>query len=265
MKKKINKSWRPAMNTNRQVEPLWENYYDKKDPELRNRLMQKYLGVVHYVVSKLFKAIPSYVERDDLVNIGVIGLGEALDRYNPYFGIKFETYAIPRVKGAIIDELRKQDWIPRSLRSKSNMIRRVVEDLEQVYRGDVPAQEVAEHLGITVDEYQHWQSQVNRTNVVSLDKPNQNYDEHNLYDVVEDENTTNALESLEDEEMKKILVKVIKKLPEKARLAITLYYFEHLTFKEIGKILSVSESRISQIHSETTERMGKMIKQELSI
>ena len=143
------------MNTSRQVEPLWENYYVQKDPELRNRLMQKYLGVVHYVVSKLFKAIPSYVERDDLVNIGVIGLGEALDRYNPYFGIKFETYAIPRVKGAIIDELRKQDWIPRSLRSKSNMIRRVVEDLEQVYRGDVPAQEVAEHLGISFDEYQH--------------------------------------------------------------------------------------------------------------
>ncbi len=248
-----------------QVEPLWHNYYVNKDPELRNRLMQKYLGVVHYVVSKLFKSIPSYVERDDLVNIGVIGLGEALDRYNPYFGIKFETYAIPRVRGAIIDELRKQDWIPRSLRSKSNQIRKVVEDLEQVYRGEVPAQEVAQHLGISESEYQHWQSQVNTTNVVSLDKPNQNYDEHNLYDVVEDHNSVNALESMEDEEMKKILVKIIKKLPEKARLAITLYYFERLTFKEIGKILNVSESRISQIHSETTERMRKMIQQELSV
>lgn len=249
----------------RQIEPLWQKYSSSKDPELRNRLMQKYLGVVHYVVSKLFKSIPSYVERDDLVHIGVIGLGEALDRYDPYFGIKFETYAIPRVKGAIIDELRKQDWIPRSLRSKSNMIRRVVEDLEQVYRGEVPSQEVAQHLGISMDEYQHWQSQVNCTSVVSLDKPNQNYDEHNLYDVVEDETSVNALESLEDEEMKKILVKVIKKLPEKARMAITLYYFERLTFKEIGKILNVSESRISQIHSETTERMKKMIRQELSL
>ncbi|NTV83832.1 MAG: FliA/WhiG family RNA polymerase sigma factor [Bacteroidales bacterium] len=227
--------------------------------------MQKYLGVVHYVVTKLFKSIPSYVERDDLVNIGVIGLGEALDRYNPYFGIKFETYAIPRVKGAIIDELRKQDWIPRSLRSKSNQIRRVVEDLEQVYRGEVASQQVAQHLGISETEYQHWQSQVNYSNLVSLDKPNQNYDEHNLYDVVEDETNVNALSGMEDEEMKKILVKVIKKLPEKARLAITLYYFEHLTFKEIGKILNVSESRISQIHSETTERMKKMILQELNI
>jgi len=249
----------------RQIEPLWQRYFKKKDPELRNRLMQKYLGVVHYVVTKLFKSIPSYVERDDLVNIGVIGLGEALDRYNPYFGIKFETYAIPRVKGAIIDELRKQDWIPRSLRSKSNQIRRVVEDLEQVYRGEVASQQVAQHLGISETEYQHWQSQVNYSSLVSLDKPNQNYDEHNLYDVVEDETNVNALTGMEDEEMKKILVKVIKKLPEKARLAITLYYFEHLTFKEIGKILNVSESRISQIHSETTERMKKMILQELNI
>jgi RNA polymerase sigma factor for flagellar operon FliA len=248
----------------RAIEPLWQRYFKKKDPELRNRLMQKYLGVVHYVVSKLFKSIPSYVERDDLVNIGVIGLGEALDRYNPYFGIKFETYAIPRVKGAIIDELRKQDWIPRSLRSKSNQIRRVVEDLEQVYRGEVASQQVAQHLGISETEYQHWQSQVNYSNLVSLDKPNQNYDEHNLYDVVEDETNVNALTGMEDEEMKKILVKVIKKLPEKARLAITLYYFEHLTFKEIGKILNVSESRISQIHTETTERMKKMILQELN-
>jgi len=249
----------------RAIEPLWQRYFKKKDPELRNRLMQKYLGVVHYVVTKLFKSIPSYVERDDLVNIGVIGLGEALDRYNPYFGIKFETYAIPRVKGAIIDELRKQDWIPRSLRSKSNQIRRVVEDLEQVYRGEVASQQVAQHLGISETEYQHWQSQVNYSSLVSLDKPNQNYDEHNLYDVVEDETNVNALTGMEDEEMKKILVKVIKKLPEKARLAITLYYFEHLTFKEIGKILNVSESRISQIHSETTERMKKMILQELNI
>jgi RNA polymerase sigma factor for flagellar operon FliA len=145
------------------------------------------------------------------------------------------------------------------------MMRRVIEDLEQVNRGEVPAQEVAQHLGISVDEYQHWQSQVNNTSLISLDKPNQNYDEHNLYDVVEDEGSVNALECMEDEEMKKILVKVIKKLPEKARLAITLYYFERLTFKEIGKILNVSESRISQIHSETCERMRKLIMMELSV
>ena len=241
----------------KQIEPLWQRYYTNKDQEVRNSLMERYLGVVHYVVNKLFKSIPNHVERDDLVNIGVIGLGEALDRYNPFFGIKFETYAIPRVRGAIIDELRKQDWIPRSLRSKYNMMKKAVEDLEQEYRGDVPAEEVAQHLGITESEYQYWQSQVTKTNVVSLDKPNHNFDEHNLYDIVEDGSSTNALKNIEEDEMKKILVKIIKKLPEKTRLAITLYYYEKLTFKEIGKILNVSESRISQIHSETMVKLKK--------
>lgn len=248
-----------------QVDPLWKKYFTTKEPELRNRLMEKYLGVVYYVVNKLFKTLPSHVERDDLVNIGVIGLGEALDRYNPYFGIKFETYAIPRVKGAIIDDLRKQDWLPRSLRSKSNKIRKIIEDMEQEFRGEIPSGEIANRLGISEDEYQTWQSRMSHSNMISLDKPNQNYEEHNLYDVIEDENSANALNSLEEEEMKKILVKVIKKLPEKARLAITLYYYEHLTFKEIGRILHVSESRISQIHTETMERMKKMIQQELYV
>lgn len=248
-----------------QVDELWQNYFTQKDPDLRNRLMQKYLGVVHYVVNKLFKSIPGHVERDDLVNIGVIGLGEALDRYNPYFGIKFETYAIPRVRGAIIDELRKQDWIPRSLRSKSNKIRKAVEDLEQHCRGEVSTREVAYQLGISESEFQQWQAQVNHTSMVSLDKPHHNFDEHNLYDVVEDSSSANALDSLENEEMKKILVRIIKRLPEKSRLAITLYYYERLTFKEIGKILNVSESRISQIHSETMDRMKKMIQQELYV
>ncbi|GAB4337252.1 MAG: RNA polymerase sigma factor WhiG [Calditrichia bacterium] len=248
-----------------QVDPLWKEFYNTKSPELRNQLMQKYLGVVHYVVSKLFKSIPPNYERDDLVNIGVIGLGEALERYNPYFGIKFETYAIPRVKGAIIDELRKQDWVPRSLRSKASKIKKVVEELEQEFRGEVPVSEIVNELGISESEYYAWQSKTAQGNVLSLDKPNANYDEHSLYDVVEDTSTTNALENIEEEELKRTLVKVLKKLPEKARLAITLYYYEHLTFKEIGKILNVSESRISQIHSETVAKMRKMILEELYV
>ncbi len=245
-----------------QVDPIWQTFYKSKTAQLRDELMVKYLGLVHYVVNKLFKTMPGNVDREDLVNIGVIGLSEALDRYNPYFGIKFETYAIPRIRGAIIDELRKQDWIPRSLRSKSNKIKKVVEELEQANRGEVNDQEIAGQLGITEQEYRQWQSQLNRTSMVSLDKPNPNFDDHNLYEAIEDTNTSNPLENLEDEEMKAVLVKVIKKLPEKSRLAITLYYYEHLTFKEIGKILNVSESRISQIHSETIDRMQRMITRE---
>lgn len=245
-----------------QVDQIWKDFYEDKSLALRDKLMVKYLGLVHYVVNKLFKSMPTSVDREDLVNIGVIGLSEALDRYDPYFGIKFETYAIPRIKGAIIDELRKQDWIPRSLRSKSNKIKKAVEELEQTYRGDVSGQKVATHLGISEDEYYQWQSQLKRTSIISLDKPNPNYDDHNLYEAIEDTSTDNPLKNIEDNEMKVLLVKVIKKLPEKARLAITLYYYEKLTFKEIGKILNVSESRISQIHSETVDRMKRMLMKE---
>ncbi len=248
-----------------QVDPLWQSYHQQKTPELRNKLMVKYLGLVHYVVNKLFKSVPGNVDREDLVHIGVIGLSEALDRYNPYFGIKFETYAIPRIRGAIIDELRKQDWIPRSLRSKSNKIKKVVEELEQVHRGEISDRQIAHHLGITEEEYHQWQSELNRTNMVSLDKPNPNYDDHNLYEAVEDRSSSNPLENLENEEMKVVLARLIKQLPEKSRLAITLYYYEKLTFKEIGKILNVSESRISQIHSETINTLKRMLKKELSV
>ncbi len=249
----------------KQIEPLWVEYYETKNQECRNALMEKYLGLVYYVVNRLFKSIPPNVEREDLVHIGVIGLGEAVERFNPYFGIKFETYAIPRIKGAIIDELRKQDWIPRSLRSKTNRIRKIVDELEQTYRGEVPDEYIAETLGITEKEYHHWQAQANHTSMISLDKPNEHYDERNLYDIVEDEQSTNALTQLEEMEMKTLLVKIIKKLPEKARLAITLYYFEHLTFKEIGRILNVSESRISQIHSETINRIRRMLQKEIYV
>ncbi len=247
---------------NYQVDQIWQDFANEKTPSLRDKLMVKYLGLVHYVVNKLFKTMPMSVDREDLVNIGVIGLSEALDRYDPYFGIKFETYAIPRIRGAIIDELRKQDWIPRSLRSKSNKIKKAVEELEQSCRGVVSDQKVANHLGISEDEFYHWQSQLKQTSIVSLDKPNPNYDDHNLYEAIEDKSTNSPIENIEDEEMKAFLVKIIKKLPEKARLAITLYYYEKLTFKEIGNILNVSESRISQIHSETVDRMKRMLRKE---
>jgi RNA polymerase sigma factor for flagellar operon FliA len=245
------------------AEPTWEAYFESKEAGMRDALMNQYLGLVHYVVNKLFKQMPSNVDREDLVNIGVLGLSEALDRYNPYYGIKFETYAIPRIRGAIIDELRKQDWIPRSLRSKSNKIKKVVDELEQACRGEVSDKVIAGHLGISVDEYQHWQAQLNSTSMISLDKPNPNYDDHNLYEAIEDTSSSNPLENIEEKEMHALLGKLIKKLPEKPRLAIQLYYYEHLTFKEIGKILNVSESRISQIHSETMEKLKRMLTREL--
>lgn len=136
--------------------------------------------------------------------------------------------------------------------------------MEQTQRGEVNDRVVALHLGISESEYQQWQAQLNNTSMVSLDKNHANFEDHNLYEAVKDTSSINALENIEEQEMKALLVKVIKKLPEKSRLAITLYYYEHLTFKEIGKVLNVSESRISQIHSETVERLKRMLTREYS-
>jgi RNA polymerase sigma factor for flagellar operon FliA len=245
-----------------QADQIWKDFFKNRNLALRDKLMVKYLGLVHYVVNKLFKSVPASVDREDLINIGVIGLSESLDRFDPYFGIKFETYAIPRIKGAIIDELRKQDWIPRSLRSKSNKIKKTLKKLEQTRDQDLSDHNIATHIGISEKEYNLWQSQLKGTMVLSLDKANPNYDDNNLYGVIEDTSVDNPLQLMEDEELKILLVKVIKKLSEKTRLAITLYYFEKLTFKEIGEILNVSESRISQIHADTIKKLKKMLKRE---
>ncbi|MCK5075142.1 MAG: FliA/WhiG family RNA polymerase sigma factor [Calditrichia bacterium] len=246
------------------VDPLWQRYATVKTPSIKNDLMVKYLGLVHYVVNSLFRNIPKSIERDDLVNIGVIGLGEALERYNPYLGIKFETYSIPRIRGAIIDELRKLDWVPRSLRAKSNLIKNAIGRLEQEKADDFTDSDIANELGITMDEFHNWQADLNKINMLSLDKEAPKIAEQNLYDVIPNEESINPLEEIENEELKKLLVKALKTLPEKSRLAVTLYYFEKLTFKEIGHILKVSESRVSQIHSESMNRLKKVLKKEVA-
>jgi RNA polymerase sigma factor for flagellar operon FliA len=246
-----------ASMKNLATEQVWQEYQANANPQLRQELTLRYLGLVKYVVRKMIKNFPQAIEEQDLYHIGVLGLVEALDRYNPGYGIKFETYAIPRIKGSIIDELRKLDWIPRSLRSKSNMLKEKTVELDQKFSGEYTDVEVANGLGIEVNDLHHWRKDINSINMLSLDKPIDDANKQNLYDMVEVEDKINADSKMEEEEMKRILLKAIKKLPEKTRLAITLYYYEKLTFKEIGKILNVSESRISQIHSETMLRLKK--------
>ena len=240
------------------VNQIWDTYKATGNPKLRQDLTIKYLGLVKYVVRKMIKNFPQAIEEQDLYNIGVIGLVEALERFNPEYGIKFETYAIPRIKGSIIDELRKLDWVPRSLRSKSNQLKEKTIELEQKFHGSLADSDIANGLGIDLDDLYNWKKGINSINMLSLDKPMDEDNKQSLYEIVETSDTVNQDLKMEEEEMKRILLKAIKKLPEKTRLAITLYYYEKLTFKEIGNILNVSESRISQIHSET---MGKLKKE----
>ena len=238
---------------------LWKMYKANATIRLRQELVLRYLGLVKYVVRKMIKNFPHAIEEKDLYHIGILGLVEALERFNMDYGIKFETYAIPRIKGSIIDELRKLDWIPRSLRSRTNMIKEKMGELDQKFGGSYSDQEIAKSLSIDMSELQNWKKEITSVNMLSLDKPIDDTYKQNLYDMIEDEEEENPDFKMEEEEMKRILLKAIKQLPEKTRLAITLYYYEKLTFKEIGQILNVSESRISQIHSETMGKLKKSI------
>jgi RNA polymerase sigma factor for flagellar operon FliA len=237
----------------------WQTYKATGNPELRQELTLRYLGLVKYVVRKMIKNYPPAIEEQDLYHIGTLGLVEALERFNLDYGIKFETYAIPRIKGSIIDELRKLDWIPRSLRNKTNMYKEKTVELEQKFSGSYTDTEVSHSLGINEDDLNNWKKDMNGLNMLSLDKPVDDANSQNLYDMIEVEEDSYAENTLEEEEMRKILLEALKQLPEKTRLAITLYYYEKLTFKEIGQLLNVSESRISQIHSETMVKLKKTI------
>jgi RNA polymerase sigma factor for flagellar operon FliA len=157
-----------------------------------------------------------------------LGLVEALERFNLEYGIKFETYAIPRIKGSIIDELRKLDWIPRSLRSKTNMYKEKTVELEQKFGGSFTDVEVSHGLGIDEKDLNSWKKEMNGLNMLSLDKPVDESNSQNLYDMIEVEDDSYVENNIEEEEMRKILLEAIKQLPEKTRLAITLYYYEKL-------------------------------------
>lgn len=239
------------------TDPIWFEYKVNNNVRYRQELILRYIGLVKYVVRKMIKNYPAAIEESDLYQIGVLGLSEAIERFDPDYGIKFETYAIPRIKGSIIDELRKLDWIPRSLRAKLNTVKEKTVELEQKFAGNYTEDEMANGLGVDVEDLQNWKKEINSVNIFSLDKSIDDSSKQNMYDVLEDTDYVSSEELLEEDEMKRVLLKAIKKLPEKTRLAVTLYYYEKLTFKEIGNILNVSESRISQIHSETMGRLKK--------
>jgi len=241
------------------VDTVWIDYKMNNNLKSRQQLLVRYLGLVKYVVRKMIKNYPQALEENDLYQIGIVGLAEAIERFDPAYGIKFETYAIPRIKGSIIDELRKLDWIPRSLRAKLNTYRDKSLELEQKFSGNYTDAEVANGLGVEEKDVKNIKRDLNSATLYSLDKPLDNNSKQSLYDLVEDKDYVRIDDQIEEEEMKRVLLKAIKKLPEKTRLAITLYYYEKLTFKEIGKILNVSESRISQIHSETMAKLRKEI------
>ena len=239
---------------------LWEEYAKAKSPEVREKIILEYAPLVKVVAGRLSMYLGYNVEYEDLVSYGIFGLIDAIDKFDFLKDVKFETYASLRIRGAILDQIRKMDWIPRTIRQKQKKIDTVIRDIEIKYGRSATDEEIAAGLGITGEEYLDWQSQMKITNIVSLNEfleqgsevPNEaNQGRSTQFDSPE--------AVLERDELKKILVEALDLLTEKERKVIVLYYYEELTLKEISNILGVSESRISQLHTRALQKMrGKM-------
>ena len=238
---------------------LWQEYRQTRDSALRDRLILTYAPLVKFVAGRLGASLPSHVDEQDLVSYGLLGLISAIERFDPDREIKFETYAISRVKGAIIDELRSLDWVPRSVRTRAREIERAIADLERQLMRAPTDEEIATKVGITGDELEASLSEISRTSIAALDElwspSSSGGDQIALIDTIEDTSGPDPESSLEQTEMKEALGEAIARLPEREKLVVTLYYYEELTLREIGEVLGVTESRVSQLHTKAVLRL----------
>jgi RNA polymerase sigma factor for flagellar operon FliA len=234
---------------------LWQAYKDTADRSKRDRLIVHYAPLVKYVAGRVRSGLPNNVEAADLVSYGMFGLIDAIDKFDISRQIKFETYAINRIRGAIIDELRSLDWVPRSVRSKAKVLERAHAELEAELKRAPTEAEIADRMGLTREQLAKLMSQVSFTNMVALDEVthggSDRGDKMTLGDLLEDPRAPDPEAEYETEEMKVLLAEQISGLPEREKVVLTLYYYERLTLAEIGSVLGVTESRVSQIHSKS--------------
>ena len=237
---------------------LWQEYRQTRDRALRDRLILTYAPLVKFVAGRLGATLPSHVDEQDLVSYGLLGLIGAIERFDPGREIKFETYAIARIKGAIIDELRSLDWVPRSVRTRAREIERAIAELERTLMRAPTDAEISEKVGITEEELGDSLTEISRTSIAALDElwsPSGSGDQISLIDTIEDQSGPNPEVSLEQTELKEALGEAISRLPEREKLVVTLYYYEELTLREIGEVLGVTESRVSQLHTKAVLRL----------
>ncbi len=230
---------------------LWLEYKRSGNLKIREQLVVKYIPLVKYVVGKMITNLPKNVEYEDLVEYGIIGLLDAVEKFDVNKEITFKTYAVTRVRGSIYDELRSQDWVPRSIRKMVKDVERAYVELEAVLKRVPTEEEVAKHLDLPLKKLEELYAKVDLGNMSSLDDVvyDGNDSTTTVANVVEDKKVVSAQISLEREELRTALIERLEELNENERLVITLYYYEKLTLKEIGKVLEISESRVSQIHS----------------
>jgi len=242
---------------------LWQSYKKTGDAPLRERLILHYSPLVKYVAGRVGVGLPPNIEQADLVSYGIFGLIDAIDKFDLERAIKFETYAISRIRGAIIDELRAIDWIPRSVRYKAREVEKAYAKLEGDLHRTPSESEVAAEMGIKLEDLHTIFSQVSFVNVVALDEllsvGGEKGDKLSLVDTREDTKAEDPVLAFESEETKFLLAKAINMLPEREKIVVTLYYYEGLTLAEIGQVLGVTESRICQMHTKAVLQLrGKL-------
>ncbi len=239
-------------------EELWRLYRDSKNPEIREMLVKQYAPLVKYVAGKVAVGMPHNVEFDDLVGYGVFGLFDAIEKFDPDKHVKFKTYAVTRIRGAIFDELRSIDWVPRSVRQKTREIEESVRRLEASLGRAATDAEIARDLGITTRELEKLMLKISGTSILSLNDvwyTGDDNDKVSIADSIESPQSLNPDVIVEKDEIKRVIVQAIQELPEKEKTVLVLYYYEDLTLKEIGQVLEVTESRVSQLHTKAIMRL----------
>jgi RNA polymerase sigma factor for flagellar operon FliA len=241
------------------TQAIWRQYKLTGERALRDRLILTYAPLVKYVAGRLGSGLPAHVEEGDLVSYGLLGLIGAIERFDPERDIKFETYAIARIKGSIIDELRSMDWVPRSVRARARDIERAIAALEAQLTRAPTDEEIAEKLGISENEFQDSLMEISRTSIAALDELWQSStsggDPVALIDTIEDPQAAEPQTAMAHTEIREALGDAIARLPEREKLVVTLYYYEELTLREIGEVLGVTESRVSQLHTKAILRL----------
>lgn len=248
------------------IDDLWQKYFTNKNPENRNILVLRYLPLVRFTIHKMNLPKYSIFSNEDVQDIGILGLIEAIDRFDPNLGTKFETFAVLRIRGRIIDEIRRIDWLSRNARKKAQVMEENINTLQSAKSGDRPSlAELLETMSVSDEDFKKFVASyesakssifVNESQLVNIDG-----EEIPIIENFPDNDTIGQLEQIIEEEKIKVILNFLESLPERNRLIIILYYYENLKFREIAQILEISESRVSQIHSQIIASLKKKFKE----
>ena len=235
------------------LEQCWQRWFDRRDPVARDRIIVHYSPLVKFVAGRVGAGLPNSVDPGDLVSAGVFGLIDAVERFDPARGVKFETFAVPRIRGAVFDGLRSLDWVPRSVRSKVRQIERAYAKLEAKHHRAPSDEELAAELRWTDDQLQTALSQISNVGLAALDEiltgSGERGESVTLGDTIADRSSHGPMGAFEAAETRQLLAQAVNGLPEREKIVLTLYYYESLTLQEIGRVLGVTESRVCQIHT----------------